>query len=197
MYNNYKLMTFEMEMDNIDITEQNILDDSWIDDFEKNDKPYIEFYKDNLFTMNINILYINKNNDLEKVSEEVFLLQTQNIISREEIVGIIKKNSIMNGNNYSLLSIIKYNIVLNPQDITTFLKTSKIDYYNDYFFTTLKHIDTIYFEKTINMFQDLNTLFIIFYEKDKNNDATNSIKNNTKKIYLRHINSKNKKTVRR
>lgn len=190
-------MTFEMEMDNIDITEQNILDDSWIDDFEKNDKPYVEFYKDNLFTMNINILYINKDNDLEKVSEEVFLLQTQNIISREEIVGIIKKNSIMNGNNYSLLSIIKYNIVLNPQDITMFLKTSKIDYYNDYFFTTLKHIDTIYFEKTINMFQDLNTLFIIFYEKDKTNESVSSIKNNTKKIYLRRINPKNKKTVRR
>jgi len=103
----------------------------------------------------------------------------------------------MNDNNYSLLSIIKYNIILNPQDITTFLKTSKIDYYNDYFFTTLKHIDTIYFEKTINMFQDLNTLFIIFYEKDKNNESANSIKNNTKKIYLRNSTTKNKKTLRR
>ena len=186
-----------MEMDNIDITEQNILDDSWINDFEKNDNPYNEFYKDDIFTVNINILYINKYNDIEKVSEEVFLMKTQNIISREEIVGIIKKNSLMNGNNYSLLSIIKYNIVLNPEDITTFLKSSKIDYYNDYFFTTLKHIDTIYFEKSINMFQDLNTLFIIFYEKDKTNESVSSMKNNTKKIYLRRINSKNKKTIRR
>jgi hypothetical protein len=180
-----------------DNNEQNILDDSWINDFERNDNPYNEFYKDNIFTVNINIFYINKDNEIEKVSEEVFLMQTPNIISREEIIGIIKKNSIMNDNNYSLLSIIKYNIVLNPQDITMFLKTSKIDYYNDYFFTTLKHIDTIYFEKTINMFQDLNTLFIIFYEKDKNNASASSIKNNTKKIYLRQINSKNKKTIRR
>jgi hypothetical protein len=190
-----KKMTFEM--DNIDITEQNILDDSWINDFERNDNPYNEFYKDNIFTVNINIFYINKDNEIEKVTEEVFLMQTQNLISREEIIGIIKKNSIMNDNNYSLLSIIKYNIVLNPQDITMFLKTSKIDYYNDYFFTTLKHIDTIYFEKTINMFQDLNTLFIIFYEKDKNNESASSIKNNTKKIYLRRVNPKSKKTIRR
>jgi hypothetical protein len=180
-----------------DINEQNTLDDSWINEFEKNDNPYNDFYKDNIFTVNINIFYINKDNEIEKVSEEVFLMQTQNIISREEIIGIIKKNSIMNDNNYSLLSIIKYNIILNPQDITTFLKTSKIDYYNDYFFTTLKHIDTIYFEKTINMFQDLNTLFIIFYEKDKNNESANSIKNNTKKIYLRNSTTKNKKTLRR
>jgi hypothetical protein len=189
-------MSFEMDID-MCVAEQNILDDSWINDFEKTDNPYNDFYKDNIFTANINILYINKDNDLEKVSEEVFLMRTQNIISREEIIGIIKKNSMINGNNYSLLSIIKYNIVLNPEDITTFLKTSEIDYYNDYFFTTLKHIDTIYFEKTINMFQDLNTLFIIFYEKDKVNESASSIKNNTKKIYLRQINSKNKKTIRR
>ena len=48
------------------------------------------------------------------------------------------------------------------------------------------------------MFQDLNTLVIIFYEKDnKSNNGINTNKNNTKKIYLRHINSKNKKTIRR
>jgi hypothetical protein len=47
------------------------------------------------------------------------------------------------------------------------------------------------------MFQDLNTLFIIFYEKDKNNESASSIKNNTKKIYLRRVNPKSKKTIRR
>jgi len=185
-------MSFEICLD-----DENTLDDSWINEFEKNDKPYSDFYKDNIFTVNVNILYINKDNDIEKIIDEVFLMQKPNIISREEIIGIIKKNTIMNGNNYSLLSIVKYNIVLNPEDITTFLKTNKLDYYNDYFFTTLKHIDAIYFEKTINMFQDLNTLFIIFYEKDKANECVSSMKNNTKKIYLRRTNSKNTKTIRR
>jgi len=173
------------------------LDDSWINDFEKNDKPYDEYYKDNISTININVLYVNKENNIEKVSEEVFYMQKQNIISREEIIGIIKKNTILNGNYYSLLSIIKYNIVLNPEDVTAFLKTTNFHYYNDTFFTTLKNIDTIYFEKTINMFQDLNTLFIIFYEKDKTISGTTSIRNTTKKIYLKNKNTKNKKTIRR
>jgi len=173
------------------------LDDSWINDFEINDKPYDDFYKDNILTININVLYVNKENNIEKVTEEVFFMQNPNIISREEIIGIIKKNTILNGYDYSLLSIIKYNIVLNPEDVTAFLKTNTFDYYNDIFFTTLKHIDAIYFEKTINMFQDLNALFIIFYEKDKTNECASSIKNTTKKIYLRRINSKNKKTIRR
>ena len=73
-----------------DKNEEN-LDDSWIKDFEYSDKPYNEFYKDNIFSININIFYIDKENNIEKVTEESFLLENPNIISREEIIGIIKK----------------------------------------------------------------------------------------------------------
>jgi len=177
-----------------DKNEEN-LDDSWIKEFEDTDKPYNEFYKDNIFSININIFYINKDNNVEKVTEESFLLQNPNIISREEIIGIIKKKSILNGNNYSLFSISKYNITLNPEDIHVFLKTNNFDYYNDIFFTSLKHVDNIVFDKTITIFQDLNALFIIFYEKDKVITSTNL--NNTRKIYLKRDNSKNRKTIRR
>jgi len=171
------------------------LDDSWINDFETNDKPYNDLYKDNNFSININIFYINKDNNIEKVTEESFLLQKPNIISREEIIGVIKKKCLMNGNNYSLLSLIKYNITLNPEDVPLFLRTNSFDYYNDLFFTSLKNIDTIVFDKTIVTFQDLNTLFLLFYEKEKN---MTSNMNNTRKIYLRtHHNTKHKKTIRR
>jgi len=178
--------------------EEENLDDSWIDIFEKNDKPYNDFYKNDNYSVNINILYINKDNNIEKINEENFFMKTPNIISREEIIGIIKRKSIVNGNKYSLLSIIKYNIVLNPEEIVSFLKTKNFDVYNNYFFTTLKHIDSIFFDKTIITFQDVNTLFIIFYEKDENNKNNEKCNfNTTKKIYLKSSNSKNKKTIRR
>ena len=173
------------------------LDDLWINEFESNDKPYNDLYKDNIFSININIFYINRNNNIEKVTVESFLLQKPNIISREEVIGIIKKKSLMNGNNYSLLSILKYNITLNPEDIQLFLRTDNFDCYNDIFFKSLKNIDTIVFDNTIIAFQDLNTLFILFYEKDKNNIMTTNM-NNTRKIYLRsHDNTKHKKTIRK
>jgi len=70
-----------------------------------------------------------------------------------------------------------------------------LDYYNDCFLTTLKNIDTIVFDKTIITFQDVNTLFLIFYEKEKDNHRNNI--NTTKKIYLRRLNPNNKKTIRR
>jgi hypothetical protein len=175
--------------------EEEKLDDSWINDFENNDKPYNDFYKDDIYSVNINIFYVDKNDSIEKVTEEIYFMQKPNIISREEIIGLIKRNSINNNNNYSLLSILKYNITLNPEDITTFLKMKNLDYYNDYFLTTLKNIDTIVFDKTIITLQDVNTLFLIFYEKDKDTHRNNM--NTTKKIYLRRHNPNNKKTIRR
>jgi len=186
----------------IDINEDDVLDESWIQKFEKIDKLYEDFYKDNIYYININIIYVNKENNIEKINQELFIMQNPNMISREEIIGIIKRNSTINDtliNKYSFLTMIKYNFVLNPEDVTTFLKTKEIDYYTSKFFTILKNVDTVVFEKTINMFQDLNTLFIIFYEKDKNIKDTNLVNSNnyTKKIYLRGSNPKNKKTLRR
>lgn len=92
---------------------------------------------------------------------------------------------------YTLLSLLKYNITLEPLDITHFLKnTNSYTYLN-----SIKNIDAIHFEKTINMFQDLNELVMIFYEKSnelKENDPNNI----TKKIYLRALTT-NKKTFKK
>ena len=60
----------------------------------------------------------------------------------------------------------------------------------DKFLTTIQNIDTITFEKTINMFQDLNSLIFIFHEKSKDNQKTSSNNNNTKRIYLRSLHLK-------
>lgn len=176
------------------IFKEDKLDDMWIQDFDKIDKPYHDFYKENVYYVHINIFYINRENEIDKITNEIFLMKNPNVVSREEIVGIIKRNSHYNANMYSLLSILKYNFTLNPEEITYFLKTKdNNDYYNDQNLTVVKHIDTLVFEKTISMFQDLNTLIIIFNEKNKEN-----MNNYTKKIYLkRNIkNQKYNKTIR-
>ena len=85
--------------------EFNYLDDEWINNFEKTDKLYEDFYKDDLYYINLRILYINRNNEIDKIKHESFLLTTKNYISREEILGILKNNSTDNETNYSLLSI--------------------------------------------------------------------------------------------
>ena len=83
------------------------------------------------------------------------------------------------------------------------------------FFTPVKNIDNIKFEKTIDMFQDLNDIFFIFYEKTndicnetiKSDFYTNIIKSHsvTKRVFLNSVkkhdkhdkHNKHKKTQRK
>jgi hypothetical protein len=172
------------------------LNDDWIFNFEKTDKLYKDFYKDDVYYVNIHYIYINKSNNIEKIKKESLLLSIPNIVTREEIIGILKKNSIIDNINYSVLSILRYNITIDNEDIHHFLKNSISMELNNNYLTPIKNFDAIKFEKTIYMFQDLNDLLFVFYEKTKSKSNSNTKsktktnKNVTKKIYLKSNNKK-------
>jgi hypothetical protein len=167
------------------------LDDEWINSFEKTDKLYQDFYKDDLYYVNLRSLYINRDNEIDKLKQESFLLSSPNYISNEEILEILKKNSIDNDKRYSLLSILKYNIILEPDEVKNYL----INKDNNNYLSVIKNIDSVSFEKSINMFHDLNDLILIFYEKSKELKEPNP-HSSTKKIYWRSL-SCNKKTIKK
>jgi hypothetical protein len=175
--------------------EKEKLDNKWIIEFEKKDKLYQDFYTDDLYFINLNFIYIQKNMEIEKTREETFFMKTPNIISREEIIDLLKKNALDGNNKYSIFSLLKFNFSLKPEDLHFFLKNSN-NKYNSEFLTSIKHIDTIVFEKTINMFQDLNTLYFIFIEKSLQLTIDNK-KALTKKIYLHLLKHKKTKTKRK
>lgn len=168
--------------------EFNSLDDDWINKFENTDKLYQEFYKDDLYYVNLRAIYVNRENEIDKIRNESFLMSKPNQITQEEIIQILKKNSIDNDKRYTLLSILKYNINLEPDNVKEYL-LEKIN--PDYLFC-IKNIDVVNFDKTINMFQDLNDLIVIYYEKSFVKSNAN---NSTKKVYIRSLNT-NKKTIR-
>jgi len=167
------------------------LDDDWINNFENTDKLYKDFYKDDLYYVNLRVIYINRENEIEKLKQESFLMSKPNNITREEILEILKKNSIDNDKRYSLLSILKYNIVLEPDEVKLYLNNGNGEEY----LSIIKNIDGVVFNKSINMFHDLNDLILIFYEKSLELKKPNA-NNTTKKIYLRSLTS-NKKTIRK
>ena len=176
--------------------EQNeVLDEEWINEFDKTDKLFQDFYLDDIYYTEIHFVYVNTNNDIEKIKETRFLLTTPNYISREEIIGLLKRNTILNNKKYSILSILKCNVTLKPEEIRNFLKSSNLTDYLDNFLVPIKNIDAITFEKTISMFQDLNDLLFIFYEKS-HDEIKKSSNNVTKKVYLNQK-SNHKNTIRK
>ena len=172
------------------------LDTNIFSDFVNSEKLYKDYYKDDNQYTNVHYIYVNKNNEIEKIKQKYVYMSKPNYILRDEMIGLLKRNSIDNNIRYTLLSILKINITIDPSDIKHLLSNDNLDYYKDIFFTPIKNIDTVTFEKTINMFQDLNDILIVFYEKNNNNLQNVAHKNITKKIYL-NTNVSRKKTLKK
>ena len=171
------------------------LDDDWIKNFENVDADYKDFYKDDLYYVNLTFIYVNRKNEIEKIKHESFLLSNPNHILREEILQILKKSSIEDERRYSLLALLKYNITMDPDDIQKYIALDTgIHTVEKNYLSIIKNIDSISFEQTISMMHDLNDLILVFYEKS-NELKEKNINSLTKKIYIRH--SSNKKTIKK
>ncbi len=178
------------------------LDTKWIDDFDKLDNEYKSYYKEDLSFIKIHSIYINFENEIEKFVEEKLLLKTPSTIMKLEVLGLIKKNMYSNNNKYKLLSILKFNIDIEPYNLKYFLKytnanTNKKDIVNigNQFLHINKNIDDIYFEKSISMFHDINDLIFIYYNNSpfviNNNTNNNTNNNNNNKINVSSLSNKN------
>jgi hypothetical protein len=176
------------------VDESTMVDTSWMDNFEKGDVKYAPFYLNDVLSINIVCLYIDNENQIETYKEHIFLFREKNKLSKEELLGILKQNSFLHNKKYSLLSMFKYNISLQPEEVSRFLTR------DESFVSVVKNIDDIGWNKTISMFHDLNQLIILFHNVSSREkamvNANTSINKNalTKKIILSSM--KRKKTRR-
>lgn len=150
----------ELDDELIDLNDD--LNDAWISDFEQTDQLYKDFYKENLYYTNLKFIYVNRSNEIDLIKTDTFLMSKPNFISHHEISQILKKNCIITNKEYLLMSIIKYNVTLDVDEVQKFLSL-KDNHLN--FLTDIKNVGDIPFEQTITMFQDLNDLVFIFYER--------------------------------
>ena len=164
-------------------------DVDWIDNFEEEEKIYEKFYPDKVKSIKIFSMYVNKDCILDKVKESTYELQNENILRKIELVKIIKEKKNDDGVKYKLISLIKHNVDLKPEDIKNYILNKK-----DYLFVdALRELRDINFYDTIGMFEDLNSIFLIYYEFNE------KLKHNkTKRIYFNHGNhSSHRKTKRK
>ena len=170
------------------------LDINWINKYEKEELIYKDFYKDDIKYIKMYSLLINKNLFLENIHEENIFLEDKNILTKYHLISLINKYKNRNNNNKSnknnkikLLSILKYNIDLDSNNIFNYLKQETDP---SMFLKSLNSIEDIIFNPTITSFEDLNSLFIIYLE-DKEKDISSN--NQTKRIILHSNHKKTKK----
>tara|TARA_B110000114_G_scaffold181147_1_gene218110 strand:+ start:1442 stop:1948 length:507 start_codon:yes stop_codon:yes gene_type:complete len=148
------------------------LDESWITDFEKLDSNYKNLYNEDVYFVNTFFFYVNDSNEINDVKKDVLLLKTNNYLSNEELIFLIKKNSIKNGVNYKAVYMLKHNIHLEPMQVTSFLANNDDELS---FLSDVSDSIDIYFRKTIGMFLEENDIYIIYYCSDNSHNKTKRI----------------------
>jgi|LakMenE01Jun11ns_1017448.scaffolds.fasta_scaffold9640465_1 hypothetical protein len=172
-------------------SEEEEFDTSWIDNFKKDNETYSDFYTEEVTTITLFFIYINNKNDVENLSRDLMILDRKNTVMRDQLIQIIKQNQIHNNNNnnkykYKLISLLKYNIDIEPEEIYNFINNKDDSSFSKRFFIQEKYLNDIIYKNTINIFQDLNSLFFIYKETlpIANNKSNNSNNNITKKTIV-------------
>ena len=102
-------------------SDEELLDDTWITEIENEEKDYNNFYKEENTFIETIFLYINNENKIYYIKKDNVFLQDK-CLNKEELLFLIKKNQIYNNNKHKLISILQYNIDLEPQDLNLYLK---------------------------------------------------------------------------
>jgi predicted transcriptional regulator len=190
---------FEQDLATSEEEEEEEIDTSWIDHFKKDNEKYSDFYTEEVTNITLFFIYINHKNDVENLSRDLMILDRKNTVMRDQLIQIIKQNQTHNNNNnkykYKLISLLKYNIDIEPEEIYNFINNKDDSSFSKRFFIQEKYLNDIIYKNTINIFQDLNSLFFIYKETSPiaNNNSNNN-NNITKKTI---IFSQTRKTRRR
>jgi len=157
----------------------------WISEFETTDKKYESFYKDAVADINIFFMYVDRDCNLFYIKKEKTDL-CEGMLKKDSLVQLLKNNMMYNNKKYRPISLLKYNITIDPENIKKLIETPTS--YN--YLKSQDSIQDLKWDNSIKTLSNLNSLHIIFFEtwKDKAKKST------TKKVFIQRKLTKNKKT---
>ena len=167
-------------------TDYEMPDDSWIEEIEKEEKAYNSFYRERNDTIKIYYTYIDSKNKIYHIKKDSIELNN-GVLNKEKLIFILKKHRNFNNKRHKLISVLQYNIDLAPQELSQ--KKKKEDNFN--FLTIKSSLDDMKWDDTINLFKDLNSLHILFYEAPKSRNKE------TKKIFINTHKKLKRKSTRK
>ena len=171
-------MVSEEDMENTDMMDTDIMnidmmDTDWIEEYENEDNSYEMFYPNALSNIKVNILYVNKRNELEKVHEKMIYLSIPNLLKKEEMIRLIKDYDVMDTIKYKLVSLLVYNIDIQHNELKNYLYgAEKYD-----FITSLRNIEDYELKPSLKYLEKVNNIYIVFSEEEeKKKETDNTIK---------------------
>ncbi|MAH20729.1 MAG: hypothetical protein CMB96_04760 [Flavobacteriaceae bacterium] len=153
------------------------LDLTWFNSQEKIEQKYDDFYLSDIKKIGVTFIYINGNNEICVTRKESVEL-INSILYRRSLVNLLRENRKLNGVNYSLYALLKFNFISTPEAIINH------DLMGDHF-KVIANVQDIIFQKSIKQLESVNHLYIVL--KPKTNTS------HTKRVKITH---KRRKTRR-
>ena len=166
----------------IDNRSSDDLDLSWIEEDTRMSEISQNYLRENMKYIYTYCIYIGKGHNIDKIVSSVQELSTidqstdqdqsnnQSIgICQSDVSQLIQTNQLLStGVKYQLLDILLYNVDLEPENIQGFSKTENLGNFTSRFLKTCPLDQAIPIPASIFIFHNLNALYFIFQEVDKN-----------------------------
>jgi hypothetical protein len=155
-------------------------DRDYTKEYDKLEKDYNKFYQIEVETIKLYYIYINEYNEIYNIKYENEMLDNT-YLTNERLLYLIKNNQYNLLNKHKLVNLLQYNIELEQADLKNFL----LDKIQCNYLKSLPALNTIKFNKSIKILQDLNSVIFIY-------KVLSPSHNTTKKIILKPNNTKTK-----
>lgn len=150
------------------------IDTEWIEDLNYYDYNFLDIDR-----IKFNFFYV-KDGTLISKKEKKFKLSKPNFVSKENIIKVVQENKFMNEEHFYFLRMNYFNFVENVEEI----KANLISGFNINPIS-IKIIEDINFQPSLDIFSDLNEINIFFIKKNNMSAKTKRIiiskKSKTKK----------------
>ena len=153
------------------------------------------------------ITYINSDNEIEIINQKkIYLNNDDNIVTRNQLIEVIKNSQKKHNIKYKLISIMVYNIHVTPESLPSYIENPN-DFISLY---TLNRIESFELQPTLRLLKKYNGIYFFFFEcpeqvsdtktplsreevpNNGNNSFIKNKNNNTKRIHI-HSSQKQKK----
>ena len=178
------------------------LDQESIPNYEKEpikvpEIDYSKMFKEVKVLNNIKsyITYINSDNEIEIINQKkIYLNNDDNIVTRNQLIEVIKNSQKKHNVKYKLISIMVYNIHVTPESLPNYIENPN-DFISLY---TLNRIESFELQPTLRLLKKYNGIYFFFFEHpDQSVDTKTPISNNVSVVDSNHfIKNKNNNTRR-
>jgi hypothetical protein len=202
-----KNMDEEYKSENESLPEMEIQYDKESDqEYEKNpikvpEIDYSKMFKEVNVLNNIKtyITYINSDNEIEIINQKkIYLNNDDNIVTRNQLIEVIKNSQKKHNIKYKLISIMVYNIHVTPESLPSYIENPN-DFISLY---TLNRIESFELQPTLRLLKKYNGIYFFFFEcpeqaseskiqvssqevpTNGNNRFIKNKNNNTKRIHI-------------